>query len=93
MIASCFHRIAILLFQAQGYSKGESEVRLTGAWLVSFEFYFSLLAPPFNFKFNNSVNNYIFIYYMKGKVAQSCPALCDPIDYIVHGILQDRILE
>ena len=27
------------------------------------------------------------------KVAQSCPALCDPMDYIVHGILQARILE
>ena len=27
------------------------------------------------------------------KVAHSCPALCDPMDYIVHRILQDRILE
>ena len=27
------------------------------------------------------------------KVAQSCPALCDPMDYTVHGILQARILE
>ena len=26
-------------------------------------------------------------------VAQSCPALCDPVDYTVHGILQARILE
>ena len=26
------------------------------------------------------------------KVAQSCPTLCDPMDYIVHGILQARIL-
>ena len=25
-------------------------------------------------------------------VAQSCPTLCDPMDYIVHGILQARIL-
>ena len=24
---------------------------------------------------------------------QSCPALCDPTDYAVHGILQARILE
>ena len=24
------------------------------------------------------------------KVAQSCPTLCNPIDYIVHGILQAR---
>ena len=27
------------------------------------------------------------------KVAQSCPNLCDPIIYTVHGILQARILE
>ena len=27
------------------------------------------------------------------KVAQSCPALCDPMDDTVRGILQDRILE
>ena len=30
---------------------------------------------------------------MKVKVAQSCPTLCDPIDYTDHGILQARILE
>ena len=27
------------------------------------------------------------------KVAQSCPTLCDPKNYTVHGILQVRILE
>ena len=27
------------------------------------------------------------------KISQSCPALCDPMDYTVHGILQARILE
>ena len=27
------------------------------------------------------------------KVAQSCPTLCDPTDYTVHGILQARIVE
>ena len=27
------------------------------------------------------------------KVAQSCPTLCDPRDYAVHGILQARILQ
>ena len=31
--------------------------------------------------------------FMKVKVAQSCPTLCDPMDYTVHGILQARILE
>ena len=29
---------------------------------------------------------------MKMKVAQSCLTLYDPMDYIVHGILQARIL-
>ena len=28
-----------------------------------------------------------------GNSTQSCPALCDPMDYTVHGILQARILE
>ena len=31
--------------------------------------------------------------HLKVKVAQSCPTLCDPMDYTVHGILQARILE
>ena len=30
---------------------------------------------------------------MKVKVAQSCPTLCDPKDFTVHGILQARILK
>ena len=30
---------------------------------------------------------------MKVKVAQSCPTLCDPMDFTVHRILQARILE
>ena len=30
---------------------------------------------------------------MKVKLAQSCPTLCDHMDYTVHGILQARILE
>ena len=30
---------------------------------------------------------------VKVKVAHSCPTLCDPMDYTVHGILQARILE
>ena len=29
----------------------------------------------------------------KVKVTQSCLTLCDPMDYIVHGILQARKLE
>ena len=27
------------------------------------------------------------------KFTQSCPTLCDPMDYTVHGILQARTLE
>ena len=27
------------------------------------------------------------------KVTQSCPTLCDPMDYTVHGILQARLME
>ena len=30
---------------------------------------------------------------VKEKVTQSCPTLCDPMDYTVHGMLQARILE
>ena len=30
---------------------------------------------------------------VKVNVAQLCPTLCDSMDYIVHGILQARILE
>ena len=33
------------------------------------------------------------ILKVKVKVAQSCPTLCNPMDYTVHGILQARILE
>ena len=30
---------------------------------------------------------------MKVRVAQSCPTLCDPLDYTLHGLLQARILD
>ena len=32
-------------------------------------------------------------FILKVQVAQSCPTLCDPMGYAVHGILQARILE
>ena len=35
----------------------------------------------------------VFVAFFFLKVAQLCPTLCDPVDYIVHGILQARILE
>ena len=30
---------------------------------------------------------------VKVKITHSCPTLCNPIDYTVHGSLQARILE
>ena len=42
------------------------------------------------FREKKQVILYIYIYE---KVAQSCPTLCHPMDCIVHGILQARILE
>jgi len=36
---------------------------------------------------------YIYTHTLKVKVAQSCPILCNPMDYTVHGILQARILD
>ena len=35
----------------------------------------------------------VVVMWSEVKVAQSCPTLCDPMDYRVHGILQARILE
>ena len=32
-------------------------------------------------------------HFVRVEVAQSCPALGDPMDYTVHGILQARRLE
>ena len=34
-----------------------------------------------------------FFLQLKVKVAQSCPTLCNPLDYTIRGILQARILE
>ena len=33
------------------------------------------------------------LVYSIVKVAQSCPTLCNPMDCVVRGIFQDRILE
>ena len=33
------------------------------------------------------------MHILKVKVTQSCPTLCNPMDYTVHGILQAIILE
>ena len=41
---------------------------------------------PLNHQESPNVSNEV-------KVAQSCPTLCDPMDFTVHGILQTRRLE
>ena len=53
-------------------------------WFCTFCF---PLASPISLILN------VYLLALKVKVAQSCPTLCDPIDYTVHGILQARILE
>ena len=38
------------------------------------------------------INNNNVIPLLEVKVAQSCPTLCDPMNYTVHETLQARIL-
>ena len=39
------------------------------------------------------IRSHTRVYLMKVKVAQSCPTLCDPMDYTVHRLLQARTLQ
>ena len=43
--------------------------------------------------FNTTFYITLSLFHFKVKVTQSCPTLHDAMDYIVHGILQARILE
>ena len=52
----------------------------------------------YNIKLNFSVKISFMLFVLecwkvKVKVAQSCPTLCDPMDYTVHGIPPARIQE
>ena len=49
-------------------------------------------SPPIEIH-SNEMNFWVIYGILKVKVAQSCPTLCNPMDYTVHGILQVRILE
>ena len=71
---------------------------------VSPQFYFSFYGGrvnrdcPSQVTFRYCSTRYVlcrctFLLKVKVKVAQSCPTLCDLMDYTVHGILQARILE
>ena len=48
-----------------------------------------------SFCFLVNINTFKLWYWrrMKKAVAQLCPTLCDPMDDMVHGDLQARILE
>ena len=46
-----------------------------------------------NYKKSENSSSSSFLLPCEVKVAQLCLTLCDPMDYIVHGILQARILE
>ena len=37
--------------------------------------------------------SHLLTHCVKVKVAQSCPTLCNPMNYTVHGTLQARVLE
>ena len=62
---------------------------LTTDWQTHTPF---ILALPSRRHFTSHQGSPSFIK-VKMKVTQSCPTLCNPMDYTVHGILQARILE
>ena len=62
-----------------------------GAWIKLFPFLD--IYPGVGFLHHMVILFLLFQFStVKVKVAQSCPTLCDPMDYTVHGILQARIL-
>ena len=77
---------------------------MISSYNVSPQFYFSFYCGrvnrdcPSQVTFRYCSPRYVlcrctFLLKVKVKVAQSCPTLCDPMDYTVHGILQARTLE
>ena len=55
--------------------------------------YFLALITEEGFLISPSYSLELCIQMGESKIAQSCPTLCDPINYTVHGILQARKLE
>ena len=70
-----------------------SPLKLPGSCPFSCPFYG--FQPLFDTEtFPQSCNKLFFLFLkVEVKVTQSCPTLCHPMDYAVHGILQARILE
>ena len=68
------------------------QIFLAYSWSKSFSLLFTYLDL---FCLKKSYTVVCFGLFHSGivKAAQSCPTLCGPMDYTVHGILQARILE
>ena len=74
---------------------------------LQFYLFFLLLPLPLELYPKNTAKNIIkeltaYVFFPRilwfqvlceVKVTQFCPTLCDPMDYIIHGILQAKILE
>ena len=59
-----------------------------------FNYNHSIRAEDYWLQYLATINNAAKkIFKVKVKVTQSCLTLCNPMDYIVHGSLQARILE
>ena len=69
----------------------ESQTQLNNYTTTTYCLFGEEVSPGVNCTLPISGN--VYTEKWKVKVAQSCPALCDPMNYTVHGILQARILE
>ena len=75
--------------------KGESQRKSSWRLLRFLEVFF---LPPQQLSLGRCMYVWLWLYFhcaVKVLVAQSCPTLCDSMDYVasVHGILQARLLE
>ena len=87
----------ITLFQFLDYITLSPTIELhtTGSNIsVSQDFLILALKVPYfrNLSILSTPRQLVTLLY-EVKVTHSCPTLCDPRDYTVHGILQARILE
>ena len=73
-----------------GHSQASLAQSLVGSLLLSPR---SWCTQGFVCALQESVSPVLWKVKVKAKVAQSCPTICNPMDYTVHGILQARLLE
>ena len=83
----------------QFHSKFEHFLVLCGNWETNSKMYM-VMKSTHNSKaiLRSKKKEYLFYQLFsesekKVKVTQSCLTLCDPMDYTVYGILQDRMLD